>query len=259
MLAHLLLLLADRDLSQLAPVFGKLEATFLVKEIGRSEVRVFNPKRADRAFPPCSTFKIPNTLIGLETGVVTSISQKFKWDGVVRDRQETNQDQTLESAFKRSVVWVYQDIAHQIGADRMQKFLDKLGYGNRNISGGIDKFWLVSSLEISPRQQLAFIESLYRDKLPFTQRNQALVRRLMILEDEPGWQFSGKTGSGIYPDGKRLGWFVGSALSQGRRYVFAACIEGPQGTSGMTARDQVRQCLAKLGIAKPKRGRSQLR
>jgi beta-lactamase class D len=38
----------------------------------------------------------------------------------------------------------------------------KISYGNQDISGGIDQFWLSSSLKISPKEQADFMEALYK-------------------------------------------------------------------------------------------------
>ena len=98
---------------------------------------------------PASTFKIPNSLIALETGVVGDPDQDvFKWDGVVRAIEAWNRDHTLRSAIGASAVPVYQEIARRIGAERMQKYLDLFEYGNRDIGGGIDQFWLTGDLRM---------------------------------------------------------------------------------------------------------------
>jgi hypothetical protein len=107
--------------------------------------------RSGQAFLPASTFKIPNSLIALETGVVGDPDKDiFKWDGVKRSIEAWNQDHTLRSAIAASAVPVYQEIARHIGAERMQKYVDLFEYGNRNIGGGIDQFWLTG--EIAPRR-----------------------------------------------------------------------------------------------------------
>ena len=95
---------------------------------------------------PASTFKIANSLIALETGVVGDPDKDiFKWDGVVRSIEGWNRDHTLRSAIAASAVPVYQEIARRIGAERMQKYLDLFEYGNHDIGGGIDQFWLTGA------------------------------------------------------------------------------------------------------------------
>ena len=100
---------------------------------------------------PASTFKIPNSIIALETGVVEDPDKDvFKWDGVTRSIEAWNKDHTLRSAIAASAVPVYQEIARRIGPERMQKYVDLFDYGNRDIGGGIDQFWLTGNLRIDP-------------------------------------------------------------------------------------------------------------
>jgi beta-lactamase class D len=51
-----------------------------------------------------------------------------------------NRDHTLASAIRFSVVWYFQEIARRIGAARMQRYVDAFQYGNRDLSGGVDRF-----------------------------------------------------------------------------------------------------------------------
>ncbi len=119
--------------------------------------------RSGEAKLPASTFKIPNSLIALETGVVEDPDKDiFKWDGVKRDIEAWNRDHTMRSAIAVSAVPVYQEIARRIGQERMQKYVDLLEYGNRNIGGGIDQFWLTGDLRIDPVQQIDFLDRLRR-------------------------------------------------------------------------------------------------
>lgn len=244
----LCLAIAQPDLKD---IFTGVKAAFILKEVGKETVVNLDPKRSEMTFSPCSTFKIMNSLIGLDTGVLKGTSDCFTWDGKRYERKEANRNQTLETAFKDSIVWVYQVIARRIGLARMQKALDAAKYGNRDISAGIDQFWLTSSLKISPTNQLRVVEDLYLSRLPFSSRAQATVRGLMLQETKPNWEFSGKTGSGIAKDGTRLGWFVGSVKKNGKRYVFAACVEGPRGTYGFTARAMTLRALDRLKLGSP--------
>ena len=123
---------------------------------------------------PASTFKIPNSLIALETGVVEDPDKDvFKWDGVTRSIEAWNKDHTLRSAIAVSAVPVYQEIARRIGAERMQKYVDLFDYGNRNIGGGIDQFWLTGDLRIDPDPAGRF-------------RRPAAPRRAAGVEAQPG-------------------------------------------------------------------------
>ena len=150
--------------------------TFVGYKVDEDLVIASDKDRSGQAMLPASTFKIPNSVIALETGVVGDPDKDiFKWDGVVRSIEAWNRDHTLRSAIAASAVPVYQEIARRIGADRMQKFVDLFGYGNRDIGGGIDQFWLTGNLRISPIQQIDFVDRLRRGKLPVSKRSQELV------------------------------------------------------------------------------------
>lgn len=170
----------------------------------------FGAEQCAMPLPPCSTFKIPNALIGLQEGVVSGPGHLKQWDGVVRDREETNRDHTLASAISLSVVWYFQSLARDVGAVAMQAWLDRLDYGNRDISAGIDRFWLGSSLRISAYQQLAFLKSLTHGTLPFKPLFQQQVRDMLVQASDLPGTLHGKTGSCRgSEDEPDHGWFIG--------------------------------------------------
>gem|GEM_PF-283497 len=189
-----------------------------------------NPALSARRLTPCSTFKIYNTLIGLELGLIKSADAPwYTWDGVHRDIEGWNHDLTLREAFSVSAVPAYQILARQIGVERMKKYTEKIGYGTKDISAGIDIFWLSrpgkTSILISADEQVALLNKLLDGKLPFSQKNMAILRDIMtVLKTDKGTLY-GKTGSGTNADGKAdIGWFVGFLESNGTTYVFACNI-----------------------------------
>lgn len=192
---------------------------------------VTDRERAETVFLPASTFKIPNALIALETGVVADADgTMFPWDKVVREFDTWNQDHTLRSAFKASAVPVFQEIARKIGPERMQKYVNAFDYGNRDIDGApIDMFWLNGSLRISALQQIDFLQRLYRGELPASKQNQEIVRDIMYLELSELGTLRGKTGAvgiGVEPGAKAsLGWLVGWLEHGPKPYFFALNID----------------------------------
>ena len=135
--------------------------TFVGYRVDEYLIIASDKERSGEGKLPASTFKIPNSLIALETGVVADPDKDvFKWDGVKRSIEAWNQDHTMRSAIAVSAVPVYQEIARRIGEARMQKYVDLLEYGNRNIGGGIDQFWLTGDLRIDPIQQIDFVDRL---------------------------------------------------------------------------------------------------
>jgi beta-lactamase class D len=179
--------------------------------------------RSGQAMLPASTFKIPNSLIALETGVVGDPDKDvFKWDGVTRSIEAWNHDHTMRSAIAVSAVPVYQEIARRIGAERMQKFVDVFEYGNRDIGGGIDQFWLTGNLRIDPFQQVDFVDRLRRGVLPVSKRSQDLVRDILPVTRVGDAAIRAKSGLLGAETGKpSLGWMVGWAEKGRDQTVFA--------------------------------------
>ncbi len=225
------------------------DACLVLFEPRSGRTRVMNPCRATRRFPPASTFKVPNALIGVDTGVIPDADHIIKWDGAPQERDINNHDHSLRSAIGLSVLWYFQELARRVGETRMQRSIDALDYGNRDISSGLTRFWLRGSLRISANEQVSFLRRLQEGTLPVAPRATAIVKECLILAQDGGWTYRGKTGTysgevdGIESD---LGWFVGWIERDGRALIFAANEEGT-GTSGPLVRAKVERALADLG------------
>jgi beta-lactamase class D len=181
--------------------------------------------RCNLGFLPASTFKIVNSIIALETGVVENDSTLFSWNGEKRRLPVWEQDLIFRDAFQVSCVPCYQEIARKIGVRRMKEFLDKLDYGNMVVdSGNIDIFWLEGDSRISMNQQLVFLERLYNAELPVSERTIRIIKRMMILEKNTGYTFSGKTGWAVR-NGNNTGWFVGYLEKNNQVYYIVTNIE----------------------------------
>jgi beta-lactamase class D len=205
--------------------------------------------RSGQAFLPASTFKIPNSLIALETGVVGDPDKDvFKWDGVKRSIEAWNQDHTLRSAIAASAAPVYQEIARRIGAERMQKYVDLLEYGNRNIGGGIDQFWLTGEMRIDPVQQIDFVDRLRRGVLPVAKRSQDLVRDILPVTMAGEATIRAKSGLLGAELGKpSLGWLVGWAEKGGAQTVFALNLDVREPRHVADRMKLAELCLADIG------------
>ncbi len=218
------------------------DAALVIYNRANGETVNINPARGSQRLSPCSTFKIYNTLIGLELGFIKGADESwYTWDKVKRDIEGWNQDLTLREAFKVSAVPAYQILAREIGESRMKEYIEKIGYGSQDISSGIDIFWLprpnTTPIKISADEQVALLNKLLDGKLPFSERNIAILRDIMQSEKTDKGTLYGKTGSGTGPDGKwNLGWFVGFLQSGDATYVFACNITGGHNPSGKTAR-----------------------
>jgi beta-lactamase class D len=205
--------------------------------------------RSGEAKLPASTFKIPNSLIALETGVVEDPDKDvFKWDGVTRSIEAWNKDHTMRSAIAASAVPVYQEIARRIGAKRMQKYVDQLDYGNRDIGGGIDQFWLTGNLRIDPVQQVDFVDRLRRGVLPVSKRSQELVRDILPVTKAGDSIIRAKTGLLGAEVGKpSLGWVVGWTEKGTAQTVFALNMDCREPRHIPDRMKLAQQCLTDIG------------
>ena len=150
--------------------------TLIIKSQRSGKVWMHDEDRSKRRYIPASTFKIPNTLIALDTGVATSAGQLFKWDGVIRWLNKWNQDLTLKQAFRASSVPVYQRIAKQIGPEQMKAGLARLDYENQQIGNTIDRFWLDGPLKISAELSRSnLMERIASSALPFSTEHQTIL------------------------------------------------------------------------------------
>lgn len=176
-----------------------------------NQFSVYNLKRfRDSAYSPASTFKIVNSLIGIETGKLDE-KALAKWDGVDRGRPEWNQDQDFTTAFKNSTVWYFQALARRIGKDTMQRYLDTLSYGSKKIIGAVDSFWLNNSLTIKPDEQMGLVKKLYFTQFGklFSNRTMSKVKDAMLVEKTDKYALSYKSGLGTTKAGIPMGWVIG--------------------------------------------------
>jgi beta-lactamase class D len=240
---------------ELAAYFKDRPGTFVLLDLKSGRYLRHDPARAAQRFPPFSTFKIPNSLIGLETGVIKDADFLIKWD---EQKYPANpnfpqwfRDQTLRTAFQRSAVWYYQELAERVGEPRMKELVDRLDYGNEDTSGGLTRFWLNSSLKISADEQVEFLKRFYREELPVSKRSLAVVKEIMVHEETPAYRLSGKTGAGPLSEGRFLGWFVGYLEAGGDTHLFAIQLEGPTFASIRDERIRLaKQILADRGLMK---------
>lgn len=208
---------------------------------------VHDTERAATRYLPASTFKIPHALFALDAGVVRDEFQRFKWDGEVRSIRSWNRDHDLRSSMRDSVVWVYQAFARAIGEEGERRYLQRIAYGNADPGGGVDRFWLDGALRISAFEQLAFLQRLYRNQLPFRVEHQRLVKDIMIVEAGRDWVLRAKTGWQARYE-PNTGWWVGWVEHPEGAVFFALNIDMPAGGTDAPKREQLaRAVLQSLG------------
>lgn len=233
---------------------AKVVGSILIYDFQKKKYYSNNFTWANSGKLPASTFKIPNSIIAVETGVVENENTLFKWKGESRYLKAWEQDLTFRKAFQLSCVPCYQEIARKIGANKMNNYLNKLDYGDMKVeSENIDIFWLQGGSRISQFQQIDFLTNLYESKLPISERTEKIIKKMMVIEDNQNYTLSGKTGLSI--SGKNNnGWFVGYVDTKNKLYFFATNLEPKTEASKRRlpkARKEVTyKALKQLGILK---------
>ena len=231
----------------LSPFFEGYLGCFVMWDAGSDEYTRYNPDRCAERLAPCSTYKIPHSLIALETGVVPDQHHVIAWDGTQYPVEVWNQDHTMASAVQNSVVWYFQAVAGEIGLGRMQAYLGEFGYGNEEISGGLTQFWLGSSLEISADEQIDFLDRLRMGDLPVSSRSMDIVKEVILLDETEGYAYRGKTGSCVSEGEQPMGWFVGYVERDDTAYIFATNIQAAE-ASGQRAQSITEGILVHLNL-----------
>jgi len=218
-----------RPAVDLARHFAGLDGTFVLLSVpagASGEYLRHNPARAARRFAPCSTFKVPNTAILLESGTAPDPAFTLKYDPALKQPPQWARDFDLRSAFKASSLWYYQEMGRRAGLAAERRFVQQFRYGNRDVSGGMDKagkpFWVDGTLRISADEQVEFLRRLYEGKLGLSERTTALTKEIMLVEQTPAWRLSAKTGAcRPSPKGQTSNWYVGFVERENAVHYFA--------------------------------------
>lgn len=242
-----------KELSELKKVFEQFGAngSILIYDQQRNSYAGYNLPRCNTPFSPASTFKIPNTLIALETGIATP-ETVFKWNGEKRAFPTWEKDMDIREAFRLSAVPVYQEIARRVGVERMQYYIRLFGYGDMDIQAeNIGKFWLEGDSQITQYQQIYFLCKLYNLQLPVSERAMKLTKDIMVYETTADYVLSSKTGWAVRQK-KNVTWLVGYVETGGNVYYFATNLEADEGTDvknfGQMRIDLTKAVLTELGI-----------
>ncbi|MBB5644469.1 class D beta-lactamase [Pedobacter cryoconitis] len=202
----------------------QVQGSFILYDQKNDRYTYYNQEQTNIPFTPASTFKICNSLIALETGAVKDEHTVSKWDQKERPVPAWNADTDMRNAFKNSTVWFYQELAKRVGEEKMKFWLKKANYGNGDISGGIDGFWLWGGLRITPAQQIDFLRNLHQNKLPFSARSMDIVKDIMIAKSTKDYVIRAKTGNGKQGN-LHVSWYVGYITTANNVYYFSNCIQ----------------------------------
>lgn len=221
--------------------------TFVLYDVTADRYTVHNRSRAKVRYVPASTFKVPNTLIGLTAGSATSVDQVLPYGGKPQRLAVWEQDMSLRDAIKVSNVPVYQELARRTGIKRMREQLARLNYGNGATGKVVDNFWLVGPLKISALEQARFQARLAQDQLPFPKAAMAGTREIMLLEKTPTYSLYAKTGwtDATVPG---TGWWTGWVQKGDQVHAFALNIDIVDDADGQKRVPLGRACLAALGM-----------
>ena len=239
-----------RENAELGSVFkaAGMTGTFVLYDLDADTYTVFDRERAQTRYVPASTFKIPNSLIGLQVGAVADVDEVLPYGGAPQPFKDWEQDLPLREAIRVSSVPVYQELARRIGRPRMQTWVERLGYGNREIGSVVDRFWLDGPLRISALEQVQFLGRLVRGALPVRDDVAAAVGEITLLERTDAYVLHGKTGL-VFSTEPGLGWWVGWVEREGRYYTFALNIDMPNWKQDLGKRVEIgRHCLELLGL-----------
>lgn len=225
LLALALPTLAQAEDEGIAKIFqaNGVEGTMVLTALHGGQTFIHDEARAARRYPPASTFKILNTLIAAQEWVIADRETPFKWDGREREISDWNRDQTLASAFKVSCVWCYQDIARKVVPGTYRRYLRQADYGVLAEPFDLTTFWLTDQLQISAREQVAFLKKIVLRQLPFGPHAHQVLQDVMLAEQTEHYRLFAKTGWAARRQ-PQIGWYVGYVENRGEVWLFATNI-----------------------------------
>lgn len=218
----------------------------------------------DRRFYPCSSFKFPLAIMGFDAGILRD-PQTPRWDYRPEYKGYANQQKTTDPTvwLGESIVWFSQQLTLKLGMPKFQAYVDRFAYGNRDLSGnpgkgdGLTQSWLMSSLRVSPDEQVRLVTRFLKRDLGVAKPVYEMTTASMpVFAGSGGWTVRGKTGSGWHGSAPQrfdrnrpLGWFVGWAEKEGRTLAFARYEVGAgraETPGGMKARKAVLDLLGQF-------------
>ena len=196
--------------------------------------QIYNQKLALTRRSPCSTFKIISSLIALENGIIEPDDSIRTWSGEIFANEEWNTDIDFDDAFRSSCVWYFREVIDEIGKDTIQGQLNRLEYGNCDISDWsgqlntnssnpvLTGFWIESSLLISPREQAEVMERIFGDHTDYSEETLDQLKQVMLLSEQSEGDISiyGKTGMGMSYNTVVDSWYTGFADIADKRIYF---------------------------------------
>lgn len=234
----------------LSTYFGKYEGSFVLYELENDTWSIHDMEHATLRVAPNSTYKIYDALFGLEEGVITPDNSFIAWNGETYPFESWNADQTLQSAMDSSVNWYFQAMDEQLGFSNVYSYIQEIGYGNENMSGDFSTYWMESSLEISPLEQVELLTKLQNNSFGFTPENINAVKDSIYISSSDTGTFYGKTGTGRVNGQDVNGWFIGYIETADNTYFFATNIGADSNATGGNATEITMSILSDMNIWK---------
>lgn len=236
--------------------FGGLPGTAVLYNAKTQEYLIHNQELAQTRRSPCSTFKIVSSLTALETGVLTPEDSLRPWSGEVFWNDAWNQDMEFYPAFRNSCVWYFRQITDEIGPERMQQAVERLQYGNCDLSDwagrlntnnsnpALTGFWIESSLAISPQEQTEVMARIFAPGSDYGEASLSALKTAMQTETDGTYHVYGKTGMGKADGVVVDAWFTGFAQQGEEQLFFCVWLGKEAGVSSPTAREIALTLLA---------------
>lgn len=234
----------------LSTYFGEYEGSFVLYDLENDAWNIHDKERATLRVAPNSTYKIYDALFGLEEGVITPENSFIAWNGESYPFEAWNADQTLQSAMNSSVNWYFQTVDKQLGASDVYSYIQEIGYGNENMCGDFSTYWMESSLEISPIEQIELLTKLQNNSFDFDSENINAVKDAICLSSSDAGTFYGKTGTGRVDGQDVNGWFIGFIETADNTYFFATNIGAESDATGGNAAEITMSILSDMNIWK---------
>lgn len=233
--------------------FDGINGSAVIYDPAENCYQIYNRKSALTRRSPCSTFKIISSLIALEYGIIVPDNSTRTWSGEIFWNEDWNQDIDFSNAFHASCVWYFREVVDAIGKDTMQAELDRLSYGNCDISDwegelntnnnnpALTGFWIESSLLISPKEQTEVLERIFGEHSDYSEETQNQLMQVMLLPDQMDTDISiyGKTGMGKAHGIVVDAWYAGFAEAADKRIYFCVHLDETDGqnVSSLKARE----------------------
>lgn len=238
--------------------FDEYNGAAVIYDAAENCYQIYNQELADTQRSPCSTFKIISSLIALENGIIEPDNSTRAWSGEIFWNEDWNRDIDFSDAFHASCVWYFREVIDEIGRDAIQEELNKLQYGNCDISDWegrlntnnsnpvLTGFWIESSLLISPKEQTEVMERIFGNQTNYSEETINQLKQVMLLTEQSETDIAiyGKTGMGKAHGIVVDAWFTGFADKDDKRIYF--CVYLGENESGDVSSARAREIAIKM-------------